>query len=70
MNFSTPFFDIIDYILSNNLLNDFIIFDYKFDEDLTSYYISFLKSLSLKMTENPMQLFYNQVFLKSLNSIL
>ena len=51
----------INYILSNNLINDFIGFEYDFtDDEILDYYINFLKSLALRMESNPIQLFYNQ----------
>ena len=55
----------IDYILSNNAINDFIMHKFDFDdEEIVDFYISFLKSLSLRLNTNPIQLFYNEVNLK------
>ena len=57
----------IDFILSNNAINEFIMHKFDFnDEEIVDFYISFLKSLSLRLNTNPIQLFYNEV-LKSIN---
>ena len=59
----------IDYILSNNAINDFIMHKFDFDdEEIVDFYISFLKSLSLRLNTNPIQLFYNEVKLKKNSS--
>lgn len=51
----------VNFLLSNNVINDFIDFKYNFDDDeILDYYISFLKSLALRLETNPIQLFYNQ----------
>ena len=51
----------VNYLLSNNLINEFIDYDYNFnDDEILDYYISFLKSLALRMASNPVQLFFNQ----------
>mmetsp|Transcript_437 Transcript_437/g.749 ORF Transcript_437/g.749 Transcript_437/m.749 type:complete len:883 (+) Transcript_437:92-2740(+) len=50
------------YMLSNNTLNELILhkgFDLD-DEELLAYYISFLKTLSLKLNKSTIQFFYNQ----------
>ncbi len=40
------------YILSNNYINEMIVHRFDFsDEELLAYYISFLKTLSLKLNE-------------------
>jgi hypothetical protein len=49
------------YFFSKNLLNDIINKDYtKYDEEFLSYYINFIKSLSLRLDEVSVQLFYNE----------
>lgn len=52
----------IVYILSNNILNEFISYRFNFlDEELVAFYITFLKSLSLRLSTVPIQLFFNEV---------
>ena len=47
------------YICSNNLLNKIISKDYsKYDDEFLSYYVNFLKSLSLLIDETSITLFY------------
>ena len=47
------------YFFSKNLLNKIINKDYlKYDEEFLSYYVNFLKSLSLRLDEVSVQLFY------------
>ena len=47
------------YLFSNNLLNKIISKDYsKNDDEFLSYYVNFLKSLSLLIDETSIQLFY------------
>ena len=47
------------YFLSGNCLNKIISKDYNnYDEEYLSYYINFLKSLSLRLDEKTLQLFY------------
>ena len=47
------------YICSNNLLNKIISKDYsKYDDEFLSYYVNFLKSLSLLLDETSITLFY------------
>ena len=50
------------YFFSKNLLNGIINKDYysKYDEEFLSYYINFLKSLSLRLDEFSVQLFYDE----------
>lgn len=51
-----------DYILSNNSINEFIMHNYSFtDEEVVDFYINFLKSLSQRLSTNPLQLFFNEV---------
>ena len=47
------------YLFSNNLLNKIISKDYsKYDDEFLSYYVNFLKSLSLLLDSTSIQLFY------------
>ena len=57
-------YDVIVFLLSNNHINNIIVapFDFK-DEDITSRYISFLKMLSLSLTEYTIPFFKNNVHL-------
>ncbi len=53
---SHEFFHITDYLLSNNYINDLITHRFDFsNEEVLGYYISFLKSLSLKLNDNTLQ---------------
>ena len=56
-------YKVIVFLLSNNHINDIIVapFDFK-DEDITSRYISFLKMLSLSLTEFTIPFFKNNVY--------
>ncbi|KAI3383075.1 hypothetical protein SNEBB_001534 [Seison nebaliae] len=48
------------YLLSNNHVNRMIMFKYQFqNEEVIAYYITFLKTLSLKLNENNIQFFLN-----------
>ncbi|KAL6053147.1 FPL domain-containing protein [Balamuthia mandrillaris] len=48
------------YLLSNNHINDLITHKFDFsDEEVLAYYISFLKTLSLKLNKNTIQFFFN-----------
>ncbi|CAG4961173.1 unnamed protein product [Parnassius apollo] len=50
-----------DYLLSNNHVNSIIV--HKFDvsdEEVMAYYISFLKTLSLKLNNHTIHFFYNE----------
>ena len=52
----------LDFLLSNNTINDFLSFSFDFkDEEIVDYYISFLKSLALKLPSIPTQFFLNDV---------
>ena len=49
--------------MSNNRINDLIAhhqIDFGHDEDLLAHYISFLKTLALKLDENTVQFFFNE----------
>eukprot|EP00824_Muranothrix_gubernata_P018003 TRINITY_DN36867_c0_g1_i1.p1 TRINITY_DN36867_c0_g1~~TRINITY_DN36867_c0_g1_i1.p1 ORF type:complete len:843 (+),score=178.10 TRINITY_DN36867_c0_g1_i1:123-2651(+) len=49
------------YLLSNNHINDLIVHKFDFsDEEVLAYYISFLKTLSLKLNINTVQFFFNE----------
>lgn len=51
----------IFYILSNNHINDLIVHPFDFDdEDILSNYASFLKTLSLKLTKETLNFFFNE----------
>ena len=51
------------YIFSNNFINQLITNDFeKYDDDFISYYINFLKSLSLKMDTTTIQFFLRKQF--------
>lgn len=51
-----------DYLLSNNHVNSIIVHKFDFtDEEITAYYISFLKTLSLKLNGHTINFFYNEV---------
>ena len=52
----------LDYLLSNNLVNRIIVYKFDFtDEEITAYYISFLKTLSFKLNSHSINFFYNDV---------
>ena len=56
-------FIILVFILSNNHINELITTPLDFmDEDVVSQYISFLKLLSMNLTTDTVQFFYNYVF--------
>lgn len=51
-----------DYLLSNNYVNSIIVHKFDFsDEEIMAYYISFLKTLSLKLNNHTVHFFYNEV---------
>jgi len=63
---SSSFFLYIDYLLSNNHVNNIILHKFDFsDEEITAYYISFLKTLSLKLNKHSIHFFYNEVCSKN-----
>ncbi|CAK9802268.1 Protein CLEC16A homolog [Anthophora plagiata] len=50
------------YLLSNNHVNSIIVHKFDFsDEEVMAYYISFLKTLSLKLNAHTIHFFYNEV---------
>lgn len=56
------FFLPLDYLLSNNYVNSIIVHKFDFsDEEIMAYYISFLKTLSLKLNNHTVHFFYNEV---------
>ncbi|KAL5254590.1 hypothetical protein ACHWQZ_G014141 [Mnemiopsis leidyi] len=51
----------IYFLLSNNHVNSIICHEFDFsDEEIMAYYISFLKTLSLKLNSNTIHFFYNE----------
>lgn len=61
INFIKPYF-YTDYLLSNNHVNSIIVHKFDFsDEEVMAYYISFLKTLSLKLNAHTIHFFYNEV---------
>lgn len=49
------------YLLSNNHVNAFITHAYDWrDDELLAYYVSFIKTLSLRLDEEMIQFFYNK----------
>ncbi|CAF3176464.1 unnamed protein product [Rotaria sp. Silwood2] len=49
------------YLLSNNHINNIIVHKFDFtDEEITAYYISFLKTLSFKLNSHSIHFFYNE----------
>lgn len=55
-------FSFLDYLLSNNHVNSIIVHKFDFsDEEIMAYYISFLKTLSLKLNNHTVHFFYNEV---------
>uniref|UniRef100_A0A8K9XYN3 C-type lectin domain containing 16A n=1 Tax=Oncorhynchus mykiss TaxID=8022 RepID=A0A8K9XYN3_ONCMY len=51
----------LDYLLSNNHVNSIIVHKFDFsDEEIMAYYISFLKTLSLKLNNHTVHFFYNE----------
>lgn len=50
-----------DYLLSNNHVNSIIEHKFDFsDEEVMAYYISFLKTLSLKLNSHTIHFFFNE----------
>ena len=53
---------VVDYLLSNNHINELITHKFDFsDDELLAYYISLLKTLSLKLNKSTLQFFFNEV---------
>ena len=53
---------ILDFLLSNNHINNIIVNKFDFsDEEVMAYYISFLKTLSLKLNSHSIHFFFNEV---------
>jgi protein CLEC16A len=51
------------YIFSNNFINQIISNDYeKYDDDFISYYVNFIKSLSLKIDQTTIQFFFHKQY--------
>jgi len=51
------------YIFSNNFINQILTNEYeKYDEDFLSYYVNFIKSLSLKIDNTTIQFFFQKQF--------
>jgi protein CLEC16A len=50
------------YLLSNNYVNDLIVYPFNFndDEELLSYYISFLKTLSMRLDSQTIIFLFNE----------
>uniref|UniRef100_A0A665WDN6 Uncharacterized protein n=1 Tax=Echeneis naucrates TaxID=173247 RepID=A0A665WDN6_ECHNA len=52
---------LVYYLLSNNHVNSIIVHKFDFsDEEIMAYYISFLKTLSLKLNNHTVHFFYNE----------
>ncbi|EDO26306.1 predicted protein, partial [Nematostella vectensis] len=59
---NTPNESSLNYLLSNNHVNSIIIHKFDFsDEEVLAYYISFLKTLSLKLNTQTIHFFFNEV---------
>lgn len=57
-------FVFVDYMLSNNHVNEVICHKFDFsDEEVMAYYISFLKTLSLRLNKHTINFFYNEVLI-------
>lgn len=56
--------NIIVYIFGHGFMNEIISFDYNFasDDELVDYFVSFLKSLTLKLNEETVNFFFNDKF--------
>ena len=60
--FSNTLLNFTDYLLSNNHVNCIIVHKFDFsDEEVMAYYISFLKTLSLKLNVHTIHFFFNEV---------
>uniref|UniRef100_A0A673K880 Uncharacterized protein n=1 Tax=Sinocyclocheilus rhinocerous TaxID=307959 RepID=A0A673K880_9TELE len=59
--FNVSMFPLYNYLLSNNHVNSIIVHKFDFsDEEIMAYYISFLKTLSLKLNDHTVHFFYNE----------
>jgi len=48
------------YLFSNNYINDLVVHEFDFtDNEILAYYVSFLKTISLKLDENVINFFFN-----------
>lgn len=48
------------YLFSNNYINDLVVHEFDFtDPEILAYYVSFLKTISLKLDENVINFFFN-----------
>lgn len=69
LDFCLSFID-LDYLLSNNHINHIITHRFDFsDEEITAYYISFLKTLSLKLSISSIHFFFSEVGWRSSMSL-
>ena len=54
---------IIDYMFAHSFLNQLIQYEgFSEDDELVDYYVSFLKSLTLKLNEETVNFFFNDKF--------
>ena len=49
-------------MFGHSFLNELITSDFEFDDELVDYYVSFLKSLTLKLNEETVNFFFNDKF--------
>lgn len=57
---------VLDYLFSNNYVNELITYKFDFsDDEIIAYYISLLKTLSLKLNPLSVQFFFNEVIIYS-----
>ena len=64
-------FSYLDYLLSNNHVNCIIVHKFDFsDEEVMAYYISFLKTMSLKLNVHTIHFFFNEVITESNNMFI
>lgn len=53
---------IVDYLLSNKVINETLLWKFDFqNEEIVEYYIAFLKSLAIKLSSHPIEFFFNEV---------
>lgn len=52
----------LDYLMSNNLINSFISFQFSDNQEVTEFYITFLKSLAVQLVNYPVSFFLNEKF--------